>query len=211
VGTAQDVYVRSSESTEEVTVKRLFAFGAGVAALAGIAIPTLADAHRQASTQRVQSGGWVVCREQLVIHSHPALTPNPRPAKFTSSDVLDNCSSSDPTIDRGIAIVKNSGPHASCGPMGGGQFAGIGRIRWNNGKVTRIRDFVSFGGTIALGRGKIIGGTEFVGAPFKAVDKALLDPSVLELCGSPMGLGMFFADGEIAIGHTSIDGVPFAP
>ena len=192
-------------------MKRLVAVGAGVIVSAVIAIPTFADARGHTPKQHAKSGAWVICREELVIHSSPPLTPNPHPAKFTSSDVLNDCSSSDPTIDRGVAIVKNRGPAASCGAMGGGQFHGIGRVRWNNGKVTVIRDFVSFAGGIASGHGKIIGGKEFVGEPFKALDKAVIDETVLGLCGSPVGLGTFVADGEIQIGHKRIDGVSLAP
>jgi hypothetical protein len=212
LGAAPNLYVPIvSIPFKEGAVRRLTIVGAGVIVSAVIAMPTFAGARGHAAKQHTQSGAWVICREQLVIHSSPPLTPKPHPAKFTSSDVLDNCSSSDPTIDRGVAIVKNKGPAASCGATGGGQFHGIGRVRWNNGKITVIRDFVSFAGGIAIGHGKIIGGTEFAGRSFKALDKAVIDETVLGACASPVGLGVFVADGEIQIGHKSIGGVNLAP
>jgi hypothetical protein len=190
-------------------VKRLFAIGAGVIVSAVIAFSAFAEARGQASKQGAKPAAWVVCQEHLVLHVSPPLTLSPHAEKFTSSDVLDSCSSSDPTIDRGIAIIKNTGPHGSC--MAGGRFHGVGVIRWNNGKVTVVPDHVLFGGGIAVGQGKITAGTEFVGASFKAIDKVDVDQIVLGLCGSPVGVGILTADGEIQIGRTSIDGVAFAP
>ena len=151
----------------------------------------------------------MVCREQLTLHTSPGLTLYPHAARFTISDMLDSCNSRDPTLDRGIAIVKNTGPQAACGA--GGVFHGVAWIRWNNGKVTRIRDQVLFADTVAMGRGKTVGGSEFAGEPIKAVDKVVIDPIVLGLCASPRGVGVLTAEGEFQIGPANIDGVPFAP
>jgi hypothetical protein len=190
-------------------VKRFVGIGAGVIVSAVFAAAALAEAPAQAPEQHAHGRAWVVCREHLLLHISPPLTLSPHAAKFTISDVLESCSSSDPTIHRGIAIIKNTSPRASC--MAGGLFHGVATIRWNNGKVTRIQEHGGFGGGTATGQGKITAGSEFVNAPFKALDKVVIDQTVLDLCGSPMGIGTLSADGEIQIGGTRIDGVAFAP
>jgi hypothetical protein len=123
--------------------------------------------------------------------------------------VLDDCNSSDRTIDRGIAVIKNSGPSAAC--MAGGRFHGIGTIRWNNGKVSRVPDNVSFGAASQMGMGRSRAAQSSSARHSKALDKVVIDPTVLDLCASPLGVGVLTAGGEIQIGHPSVGGVAFTP
>ena len=184
--------------------------GAAVLVSTGAAIPTLAMAQRRAAKadRSSKNAGWVICREHAIIHASPAVTfSSPHPAKLRASDVLESCSSSDPTIDRGIAIVKDTSPALSCAS---GPLNVVARIRWNNGRTTEITASATNGGGFTGGTGHVARG-EFAGRPFAALDKLDIDQISLQLCQSSIGLSTVAADGEIAIGNTSVLGVPWRP
>jgi hypothetical protein len=184
--------------------------GAALLVSTGAAIPTLAMAQpRPAKANRSsRNGGWVICREHAFVHASPAVTFSPsHPTKLRASDVLESCSSSDPTIERGIAIVKDTSSALSCAS---GRLSVVGRIRWNNGRTTEITASASNGGGFVGGTGHVVRG-EFAGRPFAALDKLDIDQIALQLCQSSTGLSTVAADGEIAIGNTSVLGVPWTP
>ena len=192
-------------------MKRFLVAGAAVLVAAVVAIPTLASANGTTAKhdRAAKKGGWIVCREHPVLHISPPLTlSSPQPATFAVSDVLESCNSSDPTIDRGIAVAKFASSAASCM---GGPITGVARIRWNNGRTTMAKFSGSYGGGFAMASGQITGGSEFLGQPFAGLDKLNIDAIALQLCQSPMGLSMVAADGQISIGKTSILGAAYTP
>ena len=189
-------------------MKRLIAAGAVAALAVLVAIPTFAAAKKPAAKQ----AGWAVCREHPILHISPPLTFGaPHQATFNVSDVLESCSSSDPTIDRGIANIqaRTTKAGASCN---GGALTGVARIRWNNGRTTRVNFGASFGAGFARAAGHVVGGSEFVGKSFAALDHLLIDQVAIQLCGTPsVGLSTLASDGDIAIGAPPSAGVVWAP
>jgi hypothetical protein len=124
--------------------------------------------------------------------------------------VLESCSSSDRTIDRGIANIKGTSPSASC--QGGDVNNGIARIRWNNGRTSRVRFEASFAGGFARARGRVVSGSAFVGRRFVALDHLNVDAVALQLCSTPsIGLSTLASDGVVAIGRPPSAGVVWTP
>jgi len=169
-------------------VKRLVTACVAVALTVGVAIPTFAAARAGAAKKpAAKKGGWAVCREHPILHISPPLTGSPHPATFSVSDVLESCSSSDPTIDRGFAHIsaKTTSAGASCN---GGALTGVARIRWNNGRTSRVNFGASFGAGFARARGQIVGGSEFVGRRFAALDHLNVDAIALQLEVAPVAV-----------------------
>ena len=187
-------------------MKRLVAVGTAAALSVLVAIPTFAAA----GTKAPKRGGWIVCREHPILHISPPLTLDaPHPATFNVSDVLESCSSSDPTIDRGIASIKATSPSASCLS---GDVNGVARIRWNNGRTSRVRFEASFAGGFARAEGRVVSGSAFVGRRFLALDHLNVDAIAFQLCNTPsIGLSTLASDGVIAIGAPPSAGVVFTP
>lgn len=194
-------------------MKRLVAAGAA-AAVAVVAIPTLAGARTgQAKKPQVAKNvGWVACREHPILHISPPLTFGaPHPATVTISDVIESCTSSDPTIDRGIAYINAKSPGASCMS---GTVAGVARIRWNNGRTSLVDFNAAFAAGFArTASGHVAAGSEFVGRSFTALDHLNIDQIAIQLCGTPsVGLSTLASDGELAIGAPpTVGGVVWKP
>jgi hypothetical protein len=194
-------------------MKRLVAAGVAAALTVGVAIPMIATArNKPAKPHAGQTRGWAVCREHPTLHISPPLTfDTPHPATVNVSDVLESCTSSDPTIDRGIAYINATSPSASCQS---GDVNGVARIRWNNGRTSRVDFKASFAGGFAhTTSGQIAGGSEFVGKPFEALDHLNVDAIALQLCGTPsVGLSTLASDGAIRIGDPpTSDGMVWRP
>jgi hypothetical protein len=122
-----------------------------------------------------------------------------------------SCSSSDPTIDRGIAYIKaaTTSAGASCQ---GGALSGVARIRWNNGRTSRVNFNASFAGGFASALGKVTSGSEFVGKSFAALDHLLVDQVAAQLCSTPsVGLSTLASDGDVGIGAPPSAGVVWTP
>jgi hypothetical protein len=187
-------------------VKRLVAVGTAAALTVLVAIPTVAAAGPAA-----RKGGWIVCREHPILHISPPLTLDAsHPATFRVSDVLESCSSSDRTIDRGIASITGESPNASC--QSGDVNNGVARIRWDNGRTSRVRFTASYAGGFARASGRVVGGSAFVGRRFRALDHLNVDAVALQLCSTPsIGLSTLASDGVIAIGAPPSDGVVWTP
>lgn len=185
-------------------MKRLFAASVVAALTVGVAIPSFATARA------AHNRGWVVCREHLILHISPPLTFGAsHAARVNVSDVLEGCSSSDPTIDRGIAYITATSPGASCQS---GTVIGVARIRWNNGRTSRVNFKASFAGGFAAATGHIAGGSEFIGRKFLALDHLNIGPVESQLCSTPsVGLGTIASDGDIAIGAPPTGGVVWKP
>jgi hypothetical protein len=194
-------------------VKRLVAAGAVAALAILVAIPTFAAAaQKKPKKPAAKKAAWAVCREHPILHISPPLTFGPpHQASFYVSDVLESCSSSDPTIDRGIANIraKTTKAGASCN---GGALSGVARIRFNNGRTSRVNFNASFGGGFASASGHVVGGSEFVGKSFAALDHLLVDIVAAQLCQTPsVGLSTLASDGDIAIGAPPSAGVVWTP
>jgi hypothetical protein len=194
-------------------VKRSIAAGAVAALAILVAIPTFAAAaQKKPKKPAAKKAGWAVCREHPILHISPPLNfEAPHQASFNVSDVLESCSSSDPTIDRGIANIRarTTSGGASCN---GGALDGVARIRWNNGRTTRVNFHASFAGGFASAAGHIVGGSEFVGKSFAALDHLLVDQVAIQLCSTPsVGLSTLASDGDIAIGAPPSGGVVWTP
>jgi hypothetical protein len=191
-------------------VKRPLVAGAAALLALGVAIPAFATAQDQ-KAKGAKARGWVVCREHPVLHLNPPLTlASSHPFNESASDVLESCTSTDPTIDRGIAYITGKSSSASC--ASGTVQNGVARIRWNNGRTTRVNFTAAFGGGFArTTTGHIAPGTEFAGQPFAALDKLNVDQIAFQLCQSPMGLGTLSADGEISIGSPPVGGATWRP
>ena len=188
-------------------MRRLVAVGTAAALTVLVAIPTFAAA----GTPAAKRGGWIACREHPILHISPPLTLDAsHPATFRVSDVLESCSSSDRTIDRGIASITGTSPNASC--QSGDVNNGVARIRWNNGRTSRVRFEASFAGGFARARGRVVGGSAFVGRRFVALDHLNVDAVALQLCNTPsIGLSTLASDGVIAIGAPPSAGVVWTP
>jgi hypothetical protein len=190
----------------------MLAAGAAAALIVAVAIPTFAAAAAKKQGAAKKGKAWTVCREHPILHISPPLTFGPaHPATFNVSDVLESCSSSDPTINRGIAYIKakTTSAGASCN---GGALTGVARIRWNNGRTSRVNFAASFAAGFARAAGSIAGGSEFVGRPFAALDHLLIDQVAIQLCSTPsIGLSTLASDGDIAIGAPPSAGVVWTP
>jgi len=184
-----------------------------------VAIPTIAIARDKVPGKSSakhdgrdgQDHGWAVCREHPILHITPPLTfDTSHAATFAVSDVLESCSSSDPTIDRGIAVINATTASASCG---GGTLTGVARIRWNNGRTSRVDFQATFAAGFAHANGNVAGGSGFVGQTFEALDHLNIDAVALQLCGTPsVGVSTLASDGVIRIGDPPVgDGVVWAP
>jgi hypothetical protein len=195
-------------------MKRLLAAGVAAVLIVGVSIPTIATARSKAAKhhQAAQKDRWAVCREHPILHiSPPLVLDSSHAATFNISDVLESCTSSDPSISRGIAYINATSPSASC------QFGtvdGVARIRWNNGRTSRV-DFqgVFAAGFVHTTTGNVSGGSEFVGDPFAALDHLNVDAIALQLCSTPsFGLSTLASDGVISIGNPpTSDGVVWTP
>lgn len=195
-------------------MKRFVALCVAVALTVAVAIPTVAAAKSKKAKKpaAAKKAGWLVCREHPILHISPPLTFGaPHQATFNVSDVLESCSSSDPTIDRGIANIRarTTKAGASCQ---GGALTGVARIRWNNGRTTRVNFGASFAGGFARASGHTVGGSEFVGKPFAALDHLLVDQVAIQLCSTPsIGLSTLASEGDISIGAPPSGGVVWTP
>ena len=183
-----------------------------LAALVAVGLFALASPVGAAAPARGSDGEWAVCMEHPTLHISPPLTlDTPHPATVTASDVLENCISSDPTISRGIAYINATTPSASCQS---GTSNGVARIRWNNGRTSRVEFSASFAAGFAhTTSGHATGGSEFVGKSFAALDHLTVDAVALQLCSTPsFGLATLASDGVIAIGDPpTTDGVVWRP
>lgn len=200
-------------------MKRLLAAGLSAALIVGVAIPTIATGRNKTAKKphagqrhAGQKNGWAACREHPILHISPPLTlDSSHAATVNVSDVLESCSSSDPTIDRGLAYINATSPGASCQ---GGDVNGVARIRWNNGRTSRVDFKASFAGGFAhTSSGNVSGGSEFVGQSFEALDHLLVDAIALQLCSTPsIGLSTLASDGVIRVGNPPVgDGVLWTP
>ena len=176
------------------------AFTAGSLVFLGT-MPSSASEKRKAS----RTGGWITCSEAATLNFKPGLTLEPQAVRLSASDTITGCTSSDPTIQGATARVRAKSPAASC--AGGQLVEGVAKIRWDNGRRSRIRWSGAFGGAIASGRGSVVRGGEFVGNWFKASDVVTSpEPVLAGACLSPEGLTRVEIAGRIVIGIPVLDG-----
>jgi hypothetical protein len=194
-------------------MRRSVVAGVAVVLAAGVAIPALAAGRDNGPKNPGGHGDeWAVCIEHPTLHITPPLSlDTAHAASLNASDVLENCTSSDRSIERGIAYITATSPSASCQS---GTSNGIARIRWNNGRTSKVEFSASFAAGFAhTTSGHATDGNEFVGESFAALDHLNVDAVALQLCSTPsLGLSNLASDGVIAIGDPpTTDGVIWRP
>lgn len=155
--------------------------------------------------EAARTGGWITCSEAATLNFKPGLTLEPQAVRLSASDTITGCTSSDPAIQGGTAVVRAKSPAASC--AGGKLVDGVAVINWDDGRRSRIRWSGAFAGAIANGRGAVVRGSAFVGQWFNAADiVSSPDPILSNACLSPKGLRSVEVAGRIAIGVPVVDG-----
>ncbi|RLU83599.1 hypothetical protein CTZ27_28305 [Streptomyces griseocarneus] len=129
----------------------------------------------------------------------PGLRLQPQEVHFTETDLYTNCTSSDPTLQTGSALLSGDTDQVTClKPLHAGTFHNV--ITWSNGQTSDILTTFaanSSGGVITLvGNGVVVNG-EFKGDSAKMV-YTYAQPSVTD-CLSPGGLTRQFGTATVTI------------